>query len=144
MKCSMFQQELPGMSLTGGPKLSAAETLQVGSYNALLATSSVNGDDATYQASKETFESSHDIFRTAFPGGFAWEVQAVYSPPPVVVMKFRHWGVMEGPFKGHAPTGAVVDSIGICVAKVCPTALNTDRLPHLRSHELPLTNSFAL
>lgn len=132
------------MSLTGGPKLSAAETLQVGSYNALLATSSVNGDDATYQASKETFESSHDIFRTAFPGGFAWEVQAVYSPPPVVVMKFRHWGVMEGPFKGHAPTGAVVDSIGICVAKVCPTALNTDRLPHLRSHELPLTNSFAL
>lgn len=113
-----IDQEKFRISVNGGPKLSAAETLQVGSYNALLATSSVNGDDATYQASKETFESSHDIFRTAFPGGFAWEVQAVYSPPPVVVMKFRHWGVMEGPFKGHAPTGAVVDSIGICVAKV--------------------------
>lgn len=92
--------------------------MQVGSYNALMATTSFQGDDAKYQASKETFESSHEIFRTVFPGGFAWEVQAVYSPPPVVVMKYRHWGVMEGAYKGHAPTGEVVDSVGICIAKV--------------------------
>ena len=91
----------------------------MGSYNALLATSSFQGEDATYQSSKETFESSHDIFRTVFPGGFAWEVLAVYTPPPVVVMKYRHWGVMDGPFKGNAPTGKVVDSVGIVVAKVC-------------------------
>lgn len=102
----------------GGPKFSAAETLEVGSYNALMATSSFQGEEAKYQAAKETFESSHEIFRTVFPGGFAWEVLAVYSPPPVVVMKYRHWGVMEGGYKGHAPTGEVVESIGIVVAKV--------------------------
>ncbi|KAG0583042.1 hypothetical protein KC19_3G104300 [Ceratodon purpureus] len=113
-----IDQEKFCISVNGGPKFSATETLQVGSYNALLATSSFQGDNAIYQSSKETFESSHDIFRTVFPGGFAWEVQAVYSPPPVVVMKYRHWGVMEGAYKGHAPTGEVVDSVGIVVAKV--------------------------
>jgi len=106
------------ISVNGGPKLSAAETLQVGSYNALMATSSFQGDEAKYQAKKETFESSHEIFRSVFPGGFAWEVQAVYSAPPVVVMKYRHWGVMDGGYKGHAATGEVVESIGIVVAKV--------------------------
>lgn len=83
-----------------------------------MATTSFQGEDAKYQSSKETFESSHDIFRTVFPGGFAWEVQAVYSGPPVVVMKYRHWGKMEGAYKGHAPTGEVVETVGIVVAKV--------------------------
>jgi hypothetical protein len=106
------------ISVNGGPKLSAAETLKVGSYNALMATTSFQGEDAKYQSAKETFESSHDIFRTVFPGGFAWEVQAVYSGPPVVVMKYRHWGKMDGAYKGHAPTGEVVETVGIVVAKV--------------------------
>lgn len=83
-----------------------------------MATTSFQGEDAKYQSSKETFESSHDIFRTVFPGGFAWEVQAVYSGPPVVVMKYRHWGKMDGAYKGHAPTGEVVETVGIVVAKV--------------------------
>lgn len=106
------------ISVNGGPKITAEETLQVGSYNALMASSAFQGDDAKYQSEKETFESSHEIFRSVFPGGFAWEVQAVYSPPPVVVMKYRHWGVMAGGYKGHAPTGDIVESIGIVIATV--------------------------
>lgn len=86
----------------------------MGSYNALMA-----GDQyQNYRASKETFESSHEIFRTVFPGGFAWEVLEVYSGPPKVVFKYRHWGVVEGPYKGHSPTGTIAESIGICIAEV--------------------------
>ncbi|KAL3682993.1 hypothetical protein R1sor_001015 [Riccia sorocarpa] len=105
------------ISVNGGPKLTAEQTLKVGSYNALMA-SNLPGEYEAYKASKETFESSHDIFRTVFPDGFAWEVLAVYSGPPVVTFKWRHWGVMKAGFKGHASTNEVVESIGITVAKV--------------------------
>jgi hypothetical protein len=85
----------------------------------LLATEKVEHEAGlAYRASSETFESSHDIFRTVFPGGFAWEVLEVYSGPPTVAFKYRHWGLMEGPYKGHAATGRVVESIGVCIAKV--------------------------
>ncbi|KAK6134976.1 hypothetical protein DH2020_031260 [Rehmannia glutinosa] len=52
------------------------------------------------------------------PRGFAWEVVAVYSGPPVIAFKFRHWGYFEGPFKGHAPTGEMVQFYGVGVLKV--------------------------
>lgn len=104
-------------SVNGGPWMSALETLEVGSYNALMKTS-LEEEHQSYKASKETFESSHDVFRTTFPGGFAWEVLEVYSGPPTVAFKWRHWGVMEGPFKGHAATNNVIESIGTCIAKV--------------------------
>ncbi|BBN09403.1 hypothetical protein MPTK1_4g19530 [Marchantia polymorpha subsp. ruderalis] len=105
------------ISVNGGPKLTAEETLQVGSYNALMA-SSLPGEHEAYKASVETFESSHEIFRSVFPDGFAWEVLAVYSGPPVVAFKWRHWGVMKAGFKGHAPTNDIASSVGICIAKV--------------------------
>lgn len=57
-------------------------------------------------------------FVTAFPRGFALEVLEVYSGPPNIVYKFRHWGFMEGPFKGHAPTGEMVELYGVAVFKV--------------------------
>lgn len=104
-------------SVNGGPYLTAEETLEVGSYNALMRTS-LEEEHGAYKASKETFESSHDVFRAVFPGGFAWEVLEVYSGPPTVAFKWRHWGHMEGPFKGHAPTHHVIESIGTCIAKV--------------------------
>eukprot|EP00249_Psilotum_nudum_P018541 c26857_g1_i1 orf=178-984(-) len=103
--------------VNGNPVLSAEQTLEIGSYNALLSTDQRQEHDY-YKSSMETFDSSHDIFRTVFPKGFAWEVLEVYSGPPVVAFKWRHWGVMEGGFKGHAPTGEVVESIGVCIAKV--------------------------
>ncbi|XP_057846416.1 pathogen-related protein-like [Cryptomeria japonica] len=105
------------LSVNGRPALSGKETLELGSYNALMQTS-LPEEFQYYKTSKETFESSHEIFRTAFPGGFAWEVREVYTGPPVVNFKFRHWGVMEGPFKGHAPTGQTVQFTGIAIAKV--------------------------
>ncbi|XP_012848957.1 PREDICTED: pathogen-related protein isoform X1 [Erythranthe guttata] len=101
----------------GREGLSAEETLKVGSYNALL-KSSMPEEFKYYKADEESFESSHDVFRSALPRGFAWEVLAVYSGPPVISFKFRHWGYFEGPFKGHAPTGDLVEFFGVGILKV--------------------------
>ncbi|KAK4439111.1 Pathogen-related protein [Sesamum alatum] len=103
--------------VNGREGLSAEETLRLGSYNALL-KSSMPEKFKYYKAEEESFESSHDTFREALPRGFAWEVLAVYSGPPVIAFKFRHWGYFEGPFKGHAPTGEMVQFSGVGVLKV--------------------------
>ncbi|XP_075498132.1 pathogen-related protein [Primulina tabacum] len=103
--------------VNGREGLSAEETLKLGSYNALL-KSSMPEEFKYYKADEESFESSHDIFRTALPRGFAWEVIAVYSGPPVITFKFRHWGYFEGPFKGHSPTGELVQFFGVGILKV--------------------------
>ncbi|XP_008792335.1 pathogen-related protein [Phoenix dactylifera] len=108
--------------VNGRQALSAEETLKLGSYNALLQNSQPEED-------LESFESSHELFRTAFPRGFAWEVLHVYSGPPVIVLKFRHWGYMEGPYKGHAPTGEKVEFYGMAILKVDE---------HLRAEELEI------
>ncbi|KAI5070611.1 hypothetical protein GOP47_0014954 [Adiantum capillus-veneris] len=112
-------------SVNGGQWMNAEETLKVGSYNVLLRTS-LKGEHEAYKAIEETFETSHDVFKSTFPGGFAWEVLEVYSGPPTVAFKWRHWGMMEGPFKGHAPTNDVVESIGTCIAKVDESLRITD------------------
>nr|GLL22729.1 pathogen-related protein isoform X1 [Ipomoea trifida] len=103
--------------VNGREGLSAEETLELGSYNALLKTS-LPEEFKVYKSEEESFESSHDVFRSAFPRGFAWEVMAVYSGPPVVTYKFRHWGYFEGPFKGHSPTGELVQFYGLGIMKV--------------------------
>ncbi|KAJ6967328.1 hypothetical protein NC652_004780 [Populus alba x Populus x berolinensis] len=97
------------------------ETLRIGSYNALL-KSSLPKEFQYYKADEETFESSHDAFRSALPRGFAWEVLSVYSGPPVISFKFRHWGFFEGPFKGHAPTDEKVEFYGFGVLKHAKTS----------------------
>ena len=88
-----------------------------GGYNALLQTSLPERLRA-YNPDKETADSSHKAFTTAFPRGFALEVVEVYSGPPVIVYKFRHWGYMEGPFKGHAPTGEKIELYGMGIFTV--------------------------
>ncbi|KAD3066755.1 hypothetical protein R6Q59_019031 [Mikania micrantha] len=103
--------------VNGREGLTAEETLKVGSYNALL-KSTLPEEYKYYKAEKETFESSHEVFRSAFPRGFAWEVISVHSGPPVISYKFRHWGYFEGPYKGHAPTGEMVDFYGMGILKV--------------------------
>ena len=97
--------------------LSGEETIRPGTYNALL-QNSLPKEFQYYKADEESFESSHDVFRSAFPRGFAWEVISVYSGPPEIAFKFRHWGYFEGPFKGHAPTGEVVQFYGLATLKV--------------------------
>ncbi|GAB4846582.1 hypothetical protein Ancab_025589 [Ancistrocladus abbreviatus] len=103
--------------VNGREGLSAEETVELGTYNALL-KSSIPEQFKYYKAEEESFESSHDVFGSAFPRGFAWEVIGVYSPPPLIAYKFRHWGFFEGPFKGHAPTGEMVEFYGLGILKV--------------------------
>lgn len=88
-----------------------------GSYNFFLQTA-LPDDLRVYNPADETADSSHLAFTTTFPRGFAVEVIEVYAGPPVIVLKFRHWGYMEGPFKGHAPTGEMVEFFGIGVYEV--------------------------
>lgn len=103
--------------LEGREGLSGEETLKLGSYNALM-KSSLPEEFKYYKVEEETFESSHETFRSAFPRGFAWEVIKVYSGPPEIAYKFRHWGFFEGPYKGHAPTGKMVEFYGLGTLKV--------------------------
>ena len=47
--------------------------------------------------------------------------QRVYSGPPVIAYNFRHWGYMEGQFKGHSPTGELVEMSGVSTLEVSDT-----------------------
>ncbi|PSS31731.1 Pathogen-related protein [Actinidia chinensis var. chinensis] len=103
-------------SLNGRKPLTLEEiaTKLGGGYNPLLQTS-LPKKFRGYDPDEDTAESSHKAFITTFPRGFALEVLQVYSGPPVIVYKFRHWGFMEGPFKGHAPTGEMVEFYGMAI-----------------------------
>ncbi|MEV6771455.1 SnoaL-like polyketide cyclase [Nocardia sp. NPDC051030] len=98
--------------VNGGKWQDAEEFASIGSYNILI------GENPYYDVDNETFESSHDIFHTAFPGGFFWEVLEVLSGPPTVTFKWRHWGRYTGAYKGHEPTGELIEMTGITIAKV--------------------------
>ena len=88
-----------------------------GGYNAFLQTS-LPEKFRGYNPTHETVDTAHIAFTTTFPRGFAVEIIEVYSGPPVIVYKFRHWGFMEGPFKGHAPTGENAEFYGLGIFHV--------------------------
>ncbi|MBA0855723.1 hypothetical protein Goshw_018023 [Gossypium schwendimanii] len=88
-----------------------------GGYNPQLHTS-LPEELRCYDPEKETDGSSHKAFVTTFPRGFAFEVLKVYTGPPEIVLKFRHWGYNEGPFKGHAPTEDLVEFYGVAIYQV--------------------------
>ncbi|VAH11565.1 unnamed protein product [Triticum turgidum subsp. durum] len=68
----------------------------MGGYNAFLAT---------------TLPPEHRIYDP--------DAESVDGPPnPGIAFKFRHWGYMEGPFKGHPPHGRRVEFFGVCVFHV--------------------------
>ncbi|MGH1345956.1 MAG: SnoaL-like polyketide cyclase [Nannocystales bacterium] len=98
--------------VNGGQWYNADALAERGSYNVLI------GETPFYDSEAESFESSHDIFHQALPGGFFWEVLDVISPPPVVTFKWRHWGDFTGPYKGFEPTGERVEMFGVSIAKV--------------------------
>ncbi|KAI4389179.1 hypothetical protein MLD38_001433 [Melastoma candidum] len=103
------------VSLNGRKALNLEEKKKLGgSYNSLLQTS-LPDKYRCYNPAEETWQSAQTAFTTTFPRGFALEVVQVYSGPPTIVYKFRHWGFMEGPFKGHAPTGEMVELFGMAV-----------------------------
>ena len=96
----------------GGQEFTAADVSLQGTYNTFM------GDSEHYTASQETFESSAKLFQTTFPQGFPWELLEVYSGPPKVTFKWRHWGHFRGAYKDFAPTGETVEIIGVSIAHV--------------------------
>ncbi|KAJ0025323.1 hypothetical protein Pint_07981 [Pistacia integerrima] len=106
------------LGLNGRKALNMQEIGKLGgAYNPHLQTS-LPKELRVYDPEEETSVSSHTAFTTTFPRGFALEVFQVYSGPPVIAFKFRHWGYMEGPFKGHAPTGDLIEFYGMCIFEV--------------------------
>ena len=61
------------ISTNGGPRKDLAETIRRGNYNMTMEQSPL------LDVSKETWESSHNLFRDAFPGGFFWELLDLFS-----------------------------------------------------------------
>ncbi|KAE8352505.1 hypothetical protein BDV28DRAFT_124505 [Aspergillus coremiiformis] len=107
-------------SLNGGPPISGEQMLQLGTYNALLTPS------AYYDPAHNDFETSHKAFKRMMPT-FAWEVTEVYSGPPTVVFKWRHWGYMAKDYVGYNDRGdkvrveahgGLIDIQGIVIANV--------------------------
>jgi hypothetical protein len=98
-------------SQNGTPALDAAELIQRGSYNVLI-------NDSSYTSQNLDFEGSHDAFKAAFPKGFAWECLEVLAGPPKVTFKWRHWGIFEGEYAGHEPSGKTIELYGLAVATV--------------------------
>ncbi|KAL9955303.1 hypothetical protein ACROYT_G036608 [Oculina patagonica] len=88
------------------------EVIEEGSYNILMQ------NQPLYNSEAETFESSHNLFRSAFNEGFPWELIEVFSGPPRVAFSWRHWAHWTGPYKGRAPTGELLEMYGMAVAEV--------------------------
>jgi len=100
------------ISTNGGPEYKAQDIVDQGTYNLFM------GETEHYSPKTETFESSGELFHSAFPKGFLWEVTEVLSGPPKVTFKWRHWGTFSGAYKGYAPTGETVEIWGVSIADV--------------------------
>ena len=100
------------MITNGRQEYTVLDVIESGTYNLFLE------DSEHYRASDETFESSYNLFHTAFPNGFHWELIEVVAGPPNVVFKWRHWGTFTGAYKEHQPTGETIEIIGLSIAKV--------------------------
>jgi hypothetical protein len=97
------------MSTNGGNVYTITDLINSGTYKLLI------GNNKHYKASEENFETSTNLFHTAFPEGFLWEVIEIYSAPPSIVFKWRHWGNFNGAYKDYAPTGETIEIIGTSV-----------------------------
>jgi len=88
-------------AINGGPPQSAEHMLKVGTYNAIIAPNEF------YSPETSDFASSHKTFKRMMPT-FAWEVLEVYSGPPVVSFRWRHWGTMQRDYVGFNDKGEKV------------------------------------
>ncbi|KAK3673121.1 hypothetical protein LTR78_006961 [Recurvomyces mirabilis] len=107
-------------AINGGPPQSAEHMLKVGTYNAIIAPNEY------YSPVNSDFASSHKTFKRMMPT-FAWEVTEVYSGPPKVAFKWRHWGVMKNDYVGFNDKGekivakahgGPIEIYGVTVAQV--------------------------
>ncbi|PSB48502.1 SnoaL-like polyketide cyclase [Cyanosarcina cf. burmensis CCALA 770] len=120
--CSIAQEKFV-MQTNNGRAYTAEEIANIGTYNTFLPKSE------HYDPEREDFQSSADVFHTAFPEGFLWELVEVYSAPPVVTFKWRHWGEFTGHFKSYDGTGKTIEIVGVSVAHV-NDRLQIERLEH--------------
>src|ERR1700753_645186 len=86
-------KDLYTFSMNGGIPSSADDMVKVGTYNALIAPNEY------YSPEHVDFSYSHSIFKRMMPT-FAWEVLEVYTGPPKVAFRWRHWGVMAQDYEG--------------------------------------------
>ncbi|KAL8720706.1 MAG: hypothetical protein Q9225_002472 [Loekoesia sp. 1 TL-2023] len=89
-------------AINGGPPQSAEHMLKVGTYNAIITE-----PNEFYSPRTSDFASSHKTFKRMMPT-FAWEVQEVYSGPPQVAFRWRHWGDMKNDYVGFNDKGEKV------------------------------------
>ena len=82
-----------GFAMNGGPSQPGEHMLKVGTYNAIIAPNEY------YSPKNSDFASSHKTFKRMMPT-FAWEVLEVYSGPPEVSFRWRHWGEMKNDYVG--------------------------------------------
>jgi len=105
-------------ALNGGCPCSAQLMADIGPYNMLL------GETKDYSSAGHSFETSNKVFSESLPEGFAWEVLEVYSGPPNVSFKWRHFGKMTGVYtdnktgKQYKGSGNMLNLIGMCIARV--------------------------
>ncbi|KAI1504929.1 hypothetical protein F5X99DRAFT_331372 [Biscogniauxia marginata] len=88
-------------AINGLDPCSAEYMLRVGTYNAIITPCEY------YDPTHSDFASSHKTFKRMMPT-FAWEVVEVYSGPPVVSFKWRHWGEMKNDYVGWNVAGEKV------------------------------------
>jgi hypothetical protein len=110
--------------VNGGVGMNAEDMLRLGTYNALLDNKPVEG---VYDPKVEGLQGSHKLFKRVMPV-FSWEVLEVYSGPPVVAFKWRHWGQMTGKYTTKLespprqitaePHNGPIDIVGVTIAHV--------------------------
>lgn len=80
-------------AINGGPPQTGEHMLKVGTYNAIITSNEY------YSPATSDFAQSHKTFKRMMPT-FAWEVLEVYSGPPKVAFRWRHWGEMKNDYVG--------------------------------------------
>jgi len=103
--------------VNGGCPVDAQFMADVGPYNLLL------GESKEYSAGQHSFNSTNTLFGGAFADGYALEILEVYSGPPVVTCKWRHFGKFSGTFtdkmgQKYKGDGRVLDLVGFMTANV--------------------------
>ncbi|CAG8507790.1 6849_t:CDS:2 [Ambispora leptoticha] len=117
-----IDHKLYKFSTNGGAWSTAEDMIKIGTYNALIG-------ESEYYAASRIMDSvdSHKVFRSCLRSGFAWECLEVYSGPPRVSFKWRHWGTMSGklrcPMRNGSeliaePTNEIVELFGVTVATI--------------------------
>ncbi|XP_033098699.1 pathogen-related protein-like isoform X1 [Anneissia japonica] len=107
--------------VNGGKPLNVADNIEMGNYNMLLS------ECPLYNKEGQNNDTSHAVFKEAFPEGFAWELLEVLSGQPKVTFTWRHWANWSGPYRGNEPTNEPIEMTGCCIATV-DDALKIEKL----------------